>query len=34
VPVGCSNESGGVSNLLRDDMGKARDMTDGGSFVN
>jgi hypothetical protein len=34
VPVGYSNKSGGVFNLLRDDLGKAKDMTDGNSFVN
>ena len=28
VPVGYSNKSGGVFNLLRDDLGKAQDMTD------
>jgi hypothetical protein len=34
VPIGYSNKSGGVFNLLRDDLGKAKDMTDGNSFVN
>ena len=34
VPVGYSNKSGGVFNLLRDDLGKAKDLTDGNSFVN
>ena len=34
VPVGYSNKSGRVFNLLRDDVGKAKDMTDGNSFVN
>jgi hypothetical protein len=34
VPVGYSNKSGGVFNLLRDDLGKVMDMTDGNSFVN
>jgi hypothetical protein len=34
VPVGHSNKSGWVFNLLRDDLGKAKDMTDGNSFVN
>ena len=34
LPIGYSNKSGGVFNLLRDDLGKAKDMTDGNSFVN
>jgi hypothetical protein len=34
LPIGYSNKSGGVFNILRDDLGKAKDMTDGNSFVN
>jgi hypothetical protein len=34
APVGYSNKSGRVFNLLRDDLGKAQDMTYGNSFVN
>jgi hypothetical protein len=34
VPICYSNKSGGVFNLLRGDLGKVKDMTDGNSFVN